>query len=122
LYLPPIGNSRTFWNSEKSLINLGRFPHDVGAKVVLPALIYGYGSNAKFQVLGIEKDADFLKVATEPNPEIGGGTQQGVRFVFEVQPGAPAMTRITPNGVHVTIKTNHPRLKELKFEVEFVSQ
>ncbi|HUE14086.1 MAG TPA: DUF1573 domain-containing protein [Planctomycetaceae bacterium] len=120
LYLPPRGNSRAFWNSEKSLVNLGRFSHEVGSKVVLPALIYG--SKEKFKILSVEKDADFLHVAAEPNPEIGGEKQQGVNFVFEIPPGTPAITRITPDGVHVKLKTNHPILKEMTFEVEFVSQ
>jgi hypothetical protein len=120
LFLPPIGKSQAFWNAEKSLINLGRFQHEVGAKVILPALVYG--SKEKFQLLGVEKDADFVHVSVEPNPEIGGGQQQGVRFVFEIPAGAPPVTRITPNGVHLTLKTNHPKLKEMSFELEFVSQ
>jgi hypothetical protein len=87
---------------------------------VLPALIYG--SKEKFQVLKIEKDADFVQVSTAPNPEIGAGEQQGINFVFEVPPGSPPVTRIAPCGVHVTLTTNHPRLKELMFQLEFVSQ
>jgi hypothetical protein len=120
LFLPPRGNSRAFWNAEKSLVNMGRFPHDVGSKVILPALVYG--SNEKFQILGVDKDADVVHVTSEPNKEIGGGEQQGVNFIFEIPPGSPPITRITPNGVHVKLKTNHPKLKEMTFEVEFVSQ
>jgi hypothetical protein len=120
LFLPPIGNTRAFWNAEKSLVNLGRFQHEVGAKVILPALVYG--AKEKFQLLGVEKDAEFVRVTVEPNPEIGGGEQQGVRFIFEIPAGAPPVTRIAPNGVHLTLKTNHPKLKEMTFELEFVSQ
>jgi uncharacterized protein DUF1573 len=120
LFLPPRGNSRAYWNAEKSLVNLGRFPHENGSKVVLPALIYG--SKEKFQVLKVAKDSDFVQVSTVPNPEIGAGEQQGINFVFEVPPGAPPVTRIAPGGVHVTLTTNHPKLKELTFQLEFVSQ
>jgi hypothetical protein len=120
LFLPPIGNSRAFWNAERSLVNLGRIQHEVGAKVILPALVYGL--KEKFQLLGVEKDADFVRVSVEPNPEIGGGQQQGVRFIFEIPAGAPPVTRIAPHGVHLTLKTNHPKLKEMTFQLEFVSQ
>ena len=115
LFLPPRGNSRAYWNSEKSLINIGRFPHETGCKVVLPALIYG--SKEKFKDLRVEKDADLVQVSTEPNPEIGAGEQQGVNFVFEVPPGSPPVTRIAPDGVHITLITNHPKLKELTFQL-----
>jgi hypothetical protein len=120
LFLPPRGNSRAYWNSEKSLVNLGRFPHENGSKVVLPALIYG--SKEPFKILKVEKDADLIQVSTVPNPEIGAGEQQGINFVFEVPPGAPPVTRIAPGGVHITLITNHPKLKELTFQLEFVSQ
>ncbi len=42
--------------------------------------------------------------------------------MFELPPGSPAETRVTPNCVHVTLETNHPKLKDLHFEVEFVCQ
>jgi hypothetical protein len=99
---------------------MGRFPHEAGCKVVLPALVYG--TKEKFQITGIDRDADFVRVTTEPNPEIGSGEQQGVRFIFEVPPGTPPVTRIMPNAVHLKVTTNHPKLKELTFLVEFVSQ
>jgi hypothetical protein len=120
LYLPPRGNARSYWNAEKSLVNLGRFPHENGSKVILPALIYG--SKEKFKVLKVTKDADFVQVSAVPNPEIGAGEQQGINFIFEVPPGAPPVTRIAPAGVHVTLTTNHPKLKEMTFQLEFVSQ
>jgi hypothetical protein len=120
LFLTPIGNSRAYWNAEKSLINMGRFPHEAGCKVMLPALVYG--TKEKFKIVGIDKDADFVHVTAEPNPEIGSGEQQGVRFIFEIPPGAPPVTRITPNGIHLKLKTNHPKLQDMTFEVEYVSQ
>jgi Protein of unknown function (DUF1573) len=119
LYLSPIGNSRAYWNPEKSLINMGRFQREAGCKVVLPALVYGI--KEKFQILGAESDASFVRVTTEPNTEIGSGDQQGLRFVFEVPPGSPPVTRIAPNAVRVKLTTNHPKLKEITFLVEFVS-
>jgi hypothetical protein len=120
LFLSPVGNARAYWNPERSLINMGRFPHEAGCKVTLPALVYG--TKEKFKIVGIDRDADFVRVTTEPNSEIGSGEQQGVRFIFEIPPGAPPVTRILPNAVHLKLATNHPNLKELTFQVEFVSQ
>ncbi len=67
-------------------------------------------------------DADFLKVGAEPNKGITSGEQQGINFTFELPPNSPAVTRVSPNSVHVTLDTNHPKLKHLEFEVEFICQ
>jgi hypothetical protein len=32
------------------------------------------------------------------------------------------VTRVSPNSVHITLETNHPKLKEIAFEVEFICQ
>jgi hypothetical protein len=118
LFLPPWG--KAIWNAEKSWLNLGRVDHVKGAKVVLPAIVYGIKD--KFKVLKTTSDADFLNVSTQPNPEISTGEQQGVNFIFEIPAGSPPVTRVTPNAVHVTIETNHPRLKKMEFQLEFVGQ
>lgn len=120
LFLSPIGNSRAYWQVEKSLINLGRFPHEAGSKVILPALVYGL--KEKFAITGVEKDADFVNVRVLPDRELSYGQWQGVRFVFEVPPGLPPTTRIQPHSVHVNLKTNHPKLRDMSCQVEFVSQ
>jgi len=118
LFLPPRGKG--LWLAEKSRLNMGRVRRELGSKVSLPAIIYGIKD--KFKVLKTTSDADYLKVSIEPNPEIAQGEQQGVLFVFELPPGSPGETRVTPNGVHVTLETNHPKLKEIHFEVEFICQ
>jgi hypothetical protein len=118
LFLPPIGHG--LWQAEKSRLNLGRVLSNVGSKVKLPAIVYGIKD--KFKVLKTTSDADFLKVTIEPNPEIAQGEQQGFYFVFELPPGSPAVTRVSPNSVHVTLETNHPKLKEINFDVEFICQ
>src|SRR5580698_10513006 len=118
LFLPPIG--RGMWNAEKSRLYLGRVQRNVGSKVKLPAIVYGIKD--KFKVLKTTCDAEYLKVTVEPNPEISQGEQQGVLFTFELPPGSPAVTRVSPDGVRVVLETNHPKLKEITFEVEFVCQ
>jgi hypothetical protein len=118
LFLPPRGKG--LWLAEKSRLNMGRVRREVGSKVSLPAIIYGIKD--KFKVLKTTSDADYLKVSIEPNAEIAQGEQQGVLFVFELPPDSPGETRVTPNGVHVTLETNHPKLKEIHFEVEFICQ
>jgi hypothetical protein len=118
LFLPPWGHA--IWNAEKSYLNLGRVNHEKGTKVTLPAIVYGI--KEKFQVLKATSDAEFLHVSTEPDPEISAGEQQGVRIIFEIPAGSPPVTRVSPNAVHVTLETNHPRLKKMEFQVEFVGQ
>jgi hypothetical protein len=118
LFLPPRGHG--LWQAEKGRLSLGRVLRSVGTKVELPAIVYGIKD--KFKVLKTTSDADFLKVSVEPNPEIAQGEQQGILFVFELPPGSPGVTRVSPNSVHVTLETNHPKLKEINFEVEFICQ
>jgi hypothetical protein len=118
LFLPPQGKG--LWQSEKHRLDMGRVKPDVGSKVSIPAIVYGVKD--KFRIEKMTSDADFLKVSLEPNPEIAQGEQQGVLFIFELPPNSPAVTRTGPNSAHVTLTTNHPKLKELNFEVEFICQ
>lgn len=122
LYLPPVPlvGKMAYWNAERSTMNLGRIEHDTGCKVALPALVYAMKD--KFKLVRAKSDLDFVKVSVEPNPEIGQGEQQGVRFIFEIPPGSPSVTRVSPNAVHVTLETNHPKLKEINFALEFVTR
>jgi hypothetical protein len=109
-----------YWDSEKLLLNMGRFRHENGSKTALPALVYAMKD--KFQLLGIKSSDSFVKVSLEPNPAISNGAQQGVRFVFEVPPGSPPVNYMTRKPVHVTVNTNHPQLKDLDFDLQFVSR
>jgi hypothetical protein len=109
-----------YWNSEKLLLNMGRFRHENGSKTALPALVYAMKD--KFQLLGVKSSDSFVKVSLEPNPAISNGAQQGVRFVFEVPPGSPPVNYMTRKPVHVTVNTNHPQLKDLDFDLQFVSR
>jgi hypothetical protein len=118
LFLPPEG--RGLWQNEKQRLNLGQVRRDVGSKVTLPAIIYGMKDN--FKVLKTTNDAEYLKVTVVPNKEITSGEQQGANFIFELPPGSPAVTRVSPDSVHVTLDTNHPKLKQIVFEVEFICQ
>jgi Protein of unknown function (DUF1573) len=118
LFLPPRGIG--LWQSEKHRLDMGRVRPEVGSKVSIPAIIYG--TKDKFSIEKVVSDADFLKVSLEQNPEIAQGEQQGVLFVFELPPHSPAVTRMSPNSAHVTLVTNHPKLKEINFEIEFICQ
>jgi hypothetical protein len=119
LFLPPRGG-KAIWVAEKSTLHLGHIRPDVGVEVKLPAIIYGIKD--KFKILKTTSDTEYLKVSLEPNPEIAEGEHQGILFVFKVPPGSPPETRIAPNAVHVTLETNHPKLKDMHFDVEFVCQ
>ncbi len=115
--VPIVGSA--LWNSEKTLLNLGRFRHEVGCKTALPAFISDM--QGKFQMLGVQSSDSFVKVSVEPS--LGGdmGEQQCVRFLFEVPPGSPPVNYFTEKPVHVTVHTNHPTLKKLDFDLQFVS-
>jgi hypothetical protein len=73
-------------------------------------------------VLGVESAVSFLKISVEPDPKIGSNDRQGVRIVVEVPPGSPPLTRPVWAPVRVTLKTNHPTLSEIGFDLAFVSR
>ncbi len=111
------------WSPEKSLLNLGRFRHEDGYRTEVPAYIYHMPG--PFRVLGVKSSDGFVKVSVEPNPasdsDSKSGERQGVRFVFEVPPGSPPVNYFTQKPVHVTLETNHPVLKTIDFDLQFVS-
>jgi hypothetical protein len=115
--VPIVGHA--MWNAEKTRLNLGRFRHEVGSKTALTALISDM--KGKFRMLDVKSSDSFVKVSVEPNPAAGSGESQGIRFVFEVPPGSPPVNYFTQKPVHVTVQTNHPKLKNLDFDLEFVS-
>jgi hypothetical protein len=114
--VPLVGSAR--WNAEKSVLNLGRFRHEVGSKTELPALVYDM--SGRFQVIAVKSSDSFLKVSVEPNQSSDAGAQRGIRFVFEVPPGSPPVNYFTGKPAHVTVQTNHPALKQVDFDLEFV--
>jgi len=72
-------------------------------------------------LLDVDSNVTFLKVSLEPDPAIAKGGQQGVRFIVEVPPGSPPLARPAFDPVRVNIRTNHPQLLEIAFDVAFVS-
>jgi hypothetical protein len=114
--VPIVGSAR--WNAEKSVLNLGRFRHEVGSKTELPAFVYDMPG--RFQVIAVKSSDSFLKVSVEPSQSSDAGARQGIRFVFEVPPGSPPVNYFTGKPAHVTVQTNHPALKQVDFDLEFV--
>jgi hypothetical protein len=120
-FLPPVPLVGTgTWSASKTLLNLGIFGRERGSKVALPALVASMKGG--FQLKGVESDVNFLKVSLEPDPQIEADGRQGFRFLVEVPPGSPPLTRPTSSPVHVTLKTNHPALSEIGFDIAFVSR
>jgi hypothetical protein len=120
-FLPPVPivGSAT-WSLSKTLLNLGIFGHEQGRKVAVPALVSAMKGD--FRLASVESDVNFLKISVEPDPKSSTDGRQGVRFVVEVVPGSAPLARPTSAPVHVTLKTNHPALSEIGFDIAFVSR
>ncbi len=116
--MPLVGTG--IWSSNRTLLNLGVFGHERGSKVVMPALVSSMKGN--FQLLGVDSEVGFLKISAQPDPSIGDSERQGVRFLIEVPPGSPALSRPSFAPVHVTLRTNHPTLSKIGFDIAFVSE
>jgi hypothetical protein len=107
------------WTPETSVLNLGRFRHEVGCKTALTASVYDM--KERFRVLDVKSSDGFVKVSVEPISGSGTDPQQVIRFVFEVSAGSPPVNYFTQKPAHVTVKTNHPTLKSIEFDLQFVS-
>jgi hypothetical protein len=121
LFLPAIPIVGTaHWDSEKLLLNMERFPRARGSKAAVPAIISAMKD--EFRILDVRSTSyPFIKVSVEQDPAIANGGRQGVRFVFEVPSGAPAVTHMVRDPVRVTVTTNHPTLHQIDFAVAFVA-
>jgi len=75
-----------------------------------------------FRLESVESSVSFLKISVEPDPKISTDGRQGIRFVIELPPGSPPLTCTPSAPVHVTLKTNHPTLSQIGFDIAFVSR
>ncbi len=119
--VPIVGSAH--WNAEKLLLNMGRFAHETGTKTALPALVYSMKD--KFQLVDFKSTDPFVRVSVEPIEESdkrGPHDPQQVRFVFEVPPGSPPGDFLTGKPVRVSVQTNHPQLRDIDFDLTFVSR
>jgi hypothetical protein len=119
--VPIVGSA--YWNAEKLLLNMGRFAHETGTKTALPALVYSMKD--EFQLVDFKSSDRFVKVSVEPIVEAGkreGHEPQQVRFIFEVPPGSPPGDFLTGKPIRVSVQTNHPQLRDIDFDLTFVSR
>jgi hypothetical protein len=119
--VPIVGSA--YWNAEKLLLNMGRFAHETGTKTALPALVYSMRD--KFQLVDFKSSDGFVKVSVEPVTAVGNSEAhdpQQVRFVFGVPPGAPPGDFLTGKPIRVSVQTNHPQLRDIDFDLTFVSR
>ena len=116
----PIVGSPALWSASKSMLNLGIFRHEQGRKIAIPALVSSM--KGELRLASVESNVDFLKIQVEPDPGIQTGNRQGIRFVLEVPPGSPPVAFPSWAPAHVKVRTNHPTLSEINFDVALISQ
>jgi hypothetical protein len=119
--VPIVGSA--YWNAEKLLLNMGRFAHETGTKTALPALVYSMKD--KFELIDFKSTDRFVKVSVEPVEEASNRKEQEpqqVRFIFEVPPGSPPGDFLTGKPIRVSVQTNHPQLRDIDFDLKFVSR
>jgi hypothetical protein len=120
-FLPAIPiNGTAHFDSTRLLLNLERFPQERGSKAAVPAIVTSMKD--EFRILKVSSlSYPFIKVTLEREKAIATGGAQGVRFVFEIPPNAPAATHMVRDPLHVTVTTNHPSLRQIDFAVAFVA-
>ena len=81
----------------------------------------GFVCGVGLLVIPMNSTDSFVTVSLEPSRSSDAEKQQLVRFLFEVLPGSPPVNYFTQKPAHVTVLTNHPSLKKIDFDLQFVS-
>ncbi len=103
---------------DSSRVTCAAFDADKGAEMSL--LILATGLEEALEISPVSTDPEWLEAEVTTDTTSSGVRRQ--RLTIKVPPGAPPGTRGMDNPAAVTLKTNHPKVPELKLKVTFLSK
>jgi hypothetical protein len=74
-----------------------------------------------FQVSDLSYDVKAIKVDIAEDPKLRSKRRQRFELTIEVPAGRPPTTRVGADRMEIVLKTNHPKLSELRLRLEFRS-
>ena len=108
------------YRSASRFINFGSFPASKGAKVVLSLFVKRFDEEG-FQVAEIVYNEKVLKVNLVEDPQLRSKRRQRFELTIEVPAGRPPTSQVGEDRMEIVLKTNHPVVPELRFQLEFRS-
>jgi hypothetical protein len=115
----PIQNSR--WVAKKMGIDMGNFPASEGRTSILHLYMKGLAGK-DLEIRDIEIDPEYLKFSLTPDATFLGNDSKKYVLTLNILPGTPRTSRGRQNPARVRMKTNHPKIPEMKFLVHFISR
>lgn len=102
-----------------ALLDLRRFKSDQGAKTTVFMRLDPFGEDLK--LLDVTSQSGHLNATLTKKPT--GGKKDFYELVVEAKKGIPSGTTHTIDDPDkLTLKTNHPRVPELNFNVRYIAQ
>lgn len=108
------------YRAETRMINIDKFPAGEGKKIVLSMFVERFNEEG-FQISDLSYDAKVIKVDIAEDTKLRSKRRQRFELTIEVPAGRPPTTRIGANRMEIVLKTNHPKLSELRLRLEFRS-
>jgi hypothetical protein len=108
------------YRAETRTINIDKFPAGEGKKVVLSMFVERFNEEG-FQVSDLSYDVKVIKVDIAEDPKLRSKRRQRFELTIEVPAGRPPTTRVGADRMEIVLKTNHPKLSELRLRLEFRS-
>lgn len=108
------------YQSSLSLLDLKRFKSALGGKSTVFVRLDPFGEDLKLTEIQSKSGHLTAKLTKKP---MTGGTKDFYELVFEAKTGVPPGTTFTTdNPDKLTLKTNHPEVPELNFNVRYIAQ
>lgn len=112
----------TTWHPSVMAIDLGRFRASEGAGASVFLFVNGMPEGETFQIQSAESDVEGISVELTPMNTGAEGDPQRYTLAFKAAPGIEPQTRRSKESADVTVTTNHPDAKEIKFYVQFIAE
>lgn len=111
----------TRWNNAGRTIDFGNIDKSQGASGSLLMFVRGL-EDTDLEVVSVKSDPPYLECTLKRDERFEGVGRKKYELQFKVPPNQPPVTRSTNRPGVVTIETNHPQAKQLKFRVTYISR
>lgn len=108
------------WSAAEMMMVLGRFPAASGKKVTLSVFLRDNPGPA-LEIVELKCNPDFVKVDLVKDEKFQAENRERYVLTIEVPPGSPSVAHEKNDMGKVHIKTNNPKVEEIKINLNMIS-
>ncbi len=108
------------WSAAEMMMVLGRFPAANGKKVALSIFLRDNPGPA-LEIVELKCNPDFVKVDLVRDEKFQAENRERYVLTIEVPPGAPSVAHEKNDMGKIHIKTNNPKVEEIKINLNMIS-